>query len=104
MPLPRPTGKKMSSLPIHPSHEDFVQPSSYLRPREPSRPMPHAEQESAVDRDQRIGLVRESGFVFYGQLACSACFCVTRLPRSGLSENIFTQADCAVRSNASESS
>ena len=50
----------MASLPGNPSHmnkEGFVQPSSYLRPRGQSQPMPHAEPESAIERDQRIGLV-----------------------------------------------
>ena len=54
---PRHAWGKMSSLPVKPGHEGFVQPSSYLRPRGQSQPMPHAELESAVDRDQRIGLV-----------------------------------------------
>ena len=39
----------------------FVNPSSFLRPRGQSQPMPVQEKESAVDRDQRIGLV--SAFV-----------------------------------------
>jgi len=47
----------MASLPVNPGHEGFVQPSSYLRPRGQSHPMPHAEPESAIERDQRIGLV-----------------------------------------------
>ena len=49
----------MASLPGNPSHmsEGFVQPSSYLRPRGKSQPMPHAGPESAIERDQRIGLV-----------------------------------------------
>ena len=48
----------MASLPAIPGHEGFVQPSSYLRrSRAHSRPMTPAVQETAVDRDQRIGLV-----------------------------------------------
>lgn len=50
----------MASLPVSAAgHEGtgFVQPSSYLRPRGQSIPMPHAEPESAIERDQRIGLV-----------------------------------------------
>ena len=52
----------MASLPGNPGHETqapegFVQPSSYLRPRGQSQPMPHVELESAIERDQRIGLV-----------------------------------------------
>lgn len=55
--------RKMTSLPVQvdqaAGHEGtgFVQPSSYLRPRGQSNPMPHAEPESAIERDQRIGLV-----------------------------------------------
>lgn len=47
----------MASLPVRSGHEGFVQPSSYLRPRGQSQPMPHAETESAIERDQRVGLV-----------------------------------------------
>ena len=48
----------MASLPAASSHEGFVQPSSYLRrSRGLSRPMTPARPETAVDRDQRIGLV-----------------------------------------------
>ena len=50
----------MASVPVIPGHEGFVR-NSYLlgqRPRGQSQPMPHAEPESAIDRDQRIGLVR----------------------------------------------
>ena len=54
--------ENMASLPGNPGHETpapegFVQPSSYLRPRGQSQPMPHVELESAIERDQRIGLV-----------------------------------------------
>ena len=35
----------------------FVNPSTFLRPRGQSQPMPGPGRESAVDRDQRIGLV-----------------------------------------------
>ena len=54
----------MASLPvIPPGHEAFGRrkSKSHLlgqRPRGQSQPMPHAEPESAIDRDQRIGLVR----------------------------------------------
>lgn len=48
----------MTSLPIIPGHEGFVHPASYLRrPRGQSQPMAPAKAESAVERDQRIGLV-----------------------------------------------
>lgn len=40
-------------------HEGFVQPSSYLRPRAQSRPMTPAQPLSAVDRDQRYGVVSQ---------------------------------------------
>ncbi|KAL2053518.1 hypothetical protein ABVK25_006170 [Lepraria finkii] len=56
----------MASLPGNPSHmnkEGFVQPSSYLRPRGQSQPMPHAEPESAIERGQRIGLQRIRDFL-----------------------------------------
>ena len=51
----------MASLPGVPGHEAFVRKSHPLgqRPRGQSQPMPHAGPESAIDRDQRIGLVRE---------------------------------------------
>ena len=55
--------EKMASLPVPialPGHEGFVQPSSYLRrPRGHSSLMTPAntQPETAVDRDQRIGLV-----------------------------------------------
>ena len=65
----------MASLPIHPGHEAlaFVQPSSFLkRSRQqshPPAPMPAAAGEkgleNAVDRDQRIGLVRLFSFLFF---------------------------------------
>ena len=48
----------MTSLPVRPGHEGFVQPASYLRPRGHSHPMTPAAPETAIDRDQRIGLVR----------------------------------------------
>ena len=50
---------KMASLPVVPGHEGFVQPASYLRSRGQSQPMTPAKPkpESAVDRDQRLGLV-----------------------------------------------
>lgn len=49
----------MASLPVIPGgHERFVHPASYLRrPRGQSQPMAPAKPESAVERDQRIGLV-----------------------------------------------
>ena len=51
----------MASLPVYSSHEGFVTPSSYLRrPRGHSKPMPPAEPLSAVERDQRLGLVSET--------------------------------------------
>lgn len=49
----------MTSLPVIPGHGGFVQPSSYLRPRGQSQPMASAKPESAVERDQRIGLVSD---------------------------------------------
>lgn len=67
----------MASLPVPPAaaetgigHEvtGFVQPSSYLRSRGASHPMPHAEPESAIERDQRIGLVCVN-LPYYGPLA-----------------------------------
>ena len=50
----------MASLPVIPGHEGFIRKSHLLaqRPRGQSQPMPHAEPESAIERDQRIGLVR----------------------------------------------
>ncbi|MCJ1456404.1 AMP-activated serine/threonine-protein kinase regulatory subunit [Mycoblastus sanguinarius] len=56
----------MASLPvIHPGHEGFVRPSSYLRPHVlfQSQPMPHAEPESAIERDQRVGLQKIRDFL-----------------------------------------
>jgi len=57
----------MASLPNrHPGHEapSFVTPSSYLRrPRGDSAPMPHVETESAVNRDQRLGLLKIRAFL-----------------------------------------
>jgi len=46
--------KGMTSLPGNPGHEGFVTPASYLRPH----PMTPAAPETAIDRDQRVGLVR----------------------------------------------
>lgn len=41
------------------SHDPLVQPSSYLRPRDPSHPMSaaSAQSERAIDREERQGLV-----------------------------------------------
>lgn len=50
----------MASLPSRAGaigHEGFVAPSSYLRPQAPTQSMPSVEQESVVERDQRLGLV-----------------------------------------------
>ena len=47
----------MASLPVNPGHEGLVGKSLGQRPRGQSQPMPHAEPESAIERDQRIGLV-----------------------------------------------
>lgn len=51
----------MTSLPATAAglgHDGFVQPSSYLRrPRGISKPMPAPKVETAVDREQRKGLV-----------------------------------------------
>ena len=50
----------MASLPVIPVHDGFVTPASYLRrPRGHSKPMAPAEPESAVERDQRLGLVSD---------------------------------------------
>ena len=38
-------------------HEGFVNPSSYLRPEASAPTMPQSELTSAVERDQRLGLV-----------------------------------------------
>ncbi len=54
----------MASLPVVPGHGGFVQPSSYLRPRRQSQPMTSPKPESAVERDQRIGLVSFSDNLF----------------------------------------
>jgi len=55
------THKRMTSLPVQVAglgHDGFVQPSSYLRrPRGISKPMPAPKVETAVDREQRKGLV-----------------------------------------------
>lgn len=48
---------------IIPGHEGFVQPASYLRPRGLSHPMTPAAPETAIDRDQRIGLQRIRDFL-----------------------------------------
>ncbi|MCJ1258458.1 AMP-activated serine/threonine-protein kinase regulatory subunit [Lignoscripta atroalba] len=57
-------GSTLTSLPAGPGHEGFVQPSSYLRrSRGLSRPMTSARPETAVDRDQRIGLQRIRDFL-----------------------------------------
>ncbi|KAL9013941.1 MAG: hypothetical protein Q9173_001378 [Seirophora scorigena] len=53
----------MTSLPVIPGHGGFVQPSSYLRPRGQSQPMTSPLPESAIDRDQRIGLQRIRDFL-----------------------------------------
>ena len=62
---------RMTSPPAVPGHEmtlpvnAWVQPASYLRrPRGLSRPMPPAKQETAVDREQRRGLVRLAHWPF----------------------------------------
>ncbi|KAL9579187.1 MAG: hypothetical protein Q9212_005255 [Teloschistes hypoglaucus] len=54
---------KMTSLPVIPGHGGFVQPSSYLRPRGQSQPMPTPKPESAIDRDQRKALQRIRDFL-----------------------------------------
>lgn len=56
----------MTSLPVipGPTPEGFVHPSSYLRrPRGQSQPMTSPKPESAVERDQRIGLVSQAFLV-----------------------------------------
>lgn len=64
----------MTSLPGRPGHEGFVQPASYLRPRGHSHPMTPAAPETAIDRDQRIGLVRRQLLLFWLLLATSLPF------------------------------
>ncbi|KAI4204521.1 MAG: hypothetical protein LQ350_001071 [Teloschistes chrysophthalmus] len=54
---------EMTSLPVIRGHGGFVQPSSYLRPRGQSQPMPTPKQESAIDRDQRKALQRIRDFL-----------------------------------------
>lgn len=55
----------MASLPVNPGHEAIVRKSYLLaqRPRGQSQPMPHVEPESAIERDQRIGLQRIRDFL-----------------------------------------
>ena len=66
----------MASLPVIPGHEAFVRKSHQLglRPRRQSQPMPHPEPESAIERDQRIGLVRShsSDHVHMRLFTCAA--------------------------------
>ncbi len=50
----------------------FVNPSSFLRPRGQSQPMPKQERESAVDRDQRVGLVSVSYVVIMDTAALAS--------------------------------
>ena len=60
----------------------FVQPASFLRPRGLSQPMTPAVPESALERDQRIGLV-----------SCSACPCnAIRNPSNFISPHARPQA------------
>ena len=51
----------MASLPVVPGHEGSARIPYMLghRPRGQSQPMPLVEPESAIERDQRIGLVRK---------------------------------------------
>lgn len=44
-------------LPICGHERGFVQPSSYLRSRPPSHPMPPSQPDRAIDREERQGLV-----------------------------------------------
>lgn len=57
----------MASLPVSgDGHEGFVQPSSYLRrPGGQSQSMSNVEPESAVERDQRFGLVSYVFFFYF---------------------------------------
>lgn len=61
----------MASLPVNPGHEAIVRKSYLLaqaqaqRPRGQSQPMPHVEPESAIERDQRIGLVRNHYYFLF---------------------------------------
>ncbi|QRD84834.1 putative Snf1 protein kinase complex subunit Snf4 [Aspergillus flavus] len=61
------TTNNLTSTPSrHPvfSHEgNFVQPSSYLRPRGLSHPMPPAQPERAIDREERQGLCAIRNFL-----------------------------------------
>ena len=50
----------MSAIPGY----GYVQPSSYLRPRGQTQAMSPSKTESAVDRDQRIGLVCTPSYYF----------------------------------------
>ena len=60
----------MTSLPVIPGRrEGFVQPATYLRrPRGQSQPMAPAKPESAVERDQRVGLVSQVGPSYLGHV------------------------------------
>lgn len=44
-------------LPVCGHEPGFVQPSSYLRSRPPSHPMPPSQPDRAIDREERQGLV-----------------------------------------------
>ena len=63
----------MASLPVIPGHEVFARKAHLLgqRPRGQSQPMPHAEPESAIERDQRIGLVRNVYFIMLHMRRCT---------------------------------
>ena len=64
----------MTSLPVIPGHERFVHPASYLRrPRGQSQPMAPAKAESAVERDQRIGLVSWPILALEMRMCCFSC-------------------------------
>lgn len=58
----------LSVLPLLPicGHErGFVQPSSYLRSRPPSHPMPPSQPDRAIDREERQGLVSLKFFFLF---------------------------------------
>lgn len=72
----------MTSLPVIPGRrEGFVQPASYLRrPRGQSQPMPPAKPESAVERDQRVGLVSQTAPPYLRHVTCH--FTLQKLARN----------------------
>lgn len=95
--LPSASLSVLPLLPICGHERGFVQPSSYLRSRPPSHPMPPSQPDRAIDREERQGLVSLIFFLFRFPCLypCPGIFDFLRLglfrfPMSRIRQNSFS--------------